>query len=199
MRPHTIRRAGSLSAAMAAITSRSSAPMAGIPTSISGTPAAARARAMAAFSSSENATPAVCSPSRSVVSLTVIDRVAMACFQGAHTPGSASWIPKPQHPDFFSTIQGLGKQPVAARQGAKATNVGFVTGLAHRHEARDGCAHRPRSNNRFGGNCWCRYSSAARSAAMSAQMASHRPIRASSAFFTAPAASVHLCSSVPQS
>jgi len=54
---------------MALMQAISSSPMAGMPISISGTPAADSARAMAHFSSTVNATPAVCSPSRSVVSL----------------------------------------------------------------------------------------------------------------------------------
>ncbi|EAA20292.1 hypothetical protein, partial [Plasmodium yoelii yoelii] len=56
---------------MARITSCSSAPMTGMPTSISGTPARASARAMESFSSAVKATPAVCSPSRRVVSLMI--------------------------------------------------------------------------------------------------------------------------------
>jgi hypothetical protein len=52
--------------------------MAGMPISSSGTPAAASARAMASFSSTVNVTPAVCSPSRSVVSLTMIGGSGMA-------------------------------------------------------------------------------------------------------------------------
>jgi len=56
---------------IARISSISAAPIAATPTSISGTPARSRARAMASFSSSLNATPAACSPSRSVVSLIV--------------------------------------------------------------------------------------------------------------------------------
>ena len=53
---------------MARITSRSSSPMLGMPISSSGTPSSASARAMAIFSSGVKATPALCSPSRRVVS-----------------------------------------------------------------------------------------------------------------------------------
>ena len=53
---------------MARIAKISSRPIAGVPASISGTPARASARAMATFSAVENATPGACSPSRSVVS-----------------------------------------------------------------------------------------------------------------------------------
>ena len=72
MRPHTMSRLDSPRPAMARITSCSCSPMAGMPTSISGIPAAARAWAMASFSAAVNATPAVCSPSRRVVSLMVM-------------------------------------------------------------------------------------------------------------------------------
>ena len=52
--------------------------MAGMPTSSSGTPIAASWVAIASFSSSENATPADCSPSRRVVSLMMmLDRAVM--------------------------------------------------------------------------------------------------------------------------
>ena len=54
---------------MAAMPSTSSSPMAGVPASISSTPAAASSRAMAHFSASVNTTPGACSPSRKVVSL----------------------------------------------------------------------------------------------------------------------------------
>jgi hypothetical protein len=47
----------------------SCSPMAGMPISISGTPALDKAVAISHFSATVKATPAVCSPSRSVVSL----------------------------------------------------------------------------------------------------------------------------------
>ena len=68
-RPQTINVAGRSRAAMVLMQAISSSPMAGMPISISGTPAADKAQAMAHFSSTVNATPAVCSPSRKVVSL----------------------------------------------------------------------------------------------------------------------------------
>ena len=71
IRPQTMSRAGRCCMAMAWMVSRSSPPMAGTPTSISRTPTSARARAMETFSSTVNDTPAVCSPSRSVVSLMI--------------------------------------------------------------------------------------------------------------------------------
>src|SRR5208283_143009 len=52
-------------------------PMIGIPISNSGTPAWSSARAIASFSASVNATPALCSPSRSVVSFTMMVRPSM--------------------------------------------------------------------------------------------------------------------------
>ena len=61
--------AGRRSATRARMTSCSISPIEGVPTSSSGTPAAASARAISIFSSGVNATPGVCSPSRSVVSL----------------------------------------------------------------------------------------------------------------------------------
>jgi len=71
MRAHTIVRARSPACVMARSVSISCVPMAAMPTSSSGTPASSSARAMASFSSREKATPAVCSPSRSVVSFSV--------------------------------------------------------------------------------------------------------------------------------
>jgi hypothetical protein len=69
-RHQPIARADRPSERTARMLSRSSSPIAGMPTSSSGTPAASRARAIANFSATVKATPAVCSPSRSVVSLT---------------------------------------------------------------------------------------------------------------------------------
>ena len=70
-RAQTMVRACFTLPVMARISATSCAPIAGTPTSISGTPAASSAAAMASFSSSVKATPAVCSPSRSVVSLMI--------------------------------------------------------------------------------------------------------------------------------
>ena len=75
MRAQTMVRAFRPRRLMARISSISCSPMAGMPISISGTPAASNAWAMAIFSSSLNATPAVCSPSRKVVSLMVKGQV----------------------------------------------------------------------------------------------------------------------------
>ena len=71
MRPHAMSRDGSCRPAIACMSSISASPMTGMPISISCTPACESALAMAIFSSALNATPAVCSPSRSVVSLIV--------------------------------------------------------------------------------------------------------------------------------
>src|ERR1035438_3778864 len=54
---------------MARRSARSSASMAGVPASSSGTPAADRADATAHFSAREKTTPGACSPSRSVLSI----------------------------------------------------------------------------------------------------------------------------------
>src|ERR1035438_4652874 len=57
---------------MAAISWISRSPTAGVPASISSTPASSSARAIASFSSSVKATPGACSPSLSVESLTTM-------------------------------------------------------------------------------------------------------------------------------
>jgi hypothetical protein len=99
MRAQTIVRARMLrtEAAISRISSTSRSPMAGMPISISGTPAASSARAMASFSSSVKATPAVCSPSRRVVSLMVSRGVASrsGCTAGSRVPGLPSAIGVP--------------------------------------------------------------------------------------------------------
>jgi len=77
IRHQTMSAASSPNAATARMPSRSSAPIAGMPTSSSGTPMPSRWRAMASFSSSENATPADCSPSRKVVSLMMTRGMAL--------------------------------------------------------------------------------------------------------------------------
>ena len=63
-----IKRAFSPSSTKARMPARSSSPMAGMPHSISPTPMESSMRAMAIFSRFEKTTPAVCSPSRRVVS-----------------------------------------------------------------------------------------------------------------------------------
>src|SRR5208337_3802862 len=64
-----VKRQGRLSPDRSRMTCRSSSPMAGMPTSISGTPARASAAAISSFCRWLKATPAACSPSRSVVSM----------------------------------------------------------------------------------------------------------------------------------
>ena len=92
----------------------SSSPMAGVPASISGTPAAASASAISIFSLRVKATPGACSPSRSVVSLRKTVRVAAAPF--AEPPASAE--ARPERPDvtdgdFASMVSS--SSPVALR------------------------------------------------------------------------------------
>src|SRR5208282_4007752 len=64
-----VNRQGRLSPDRSRMTCRSSSPMAGMPTSSSGTPARASAAAISSFCRWLKATPAACSPSRSVVSM----------------------------------------------------------------------------------------------------------------------------------
>src|SRR6516225_8366215 len=68
MRHQAIVLAGKHSPTIALIAATSSGPIAGVPASISGTPAKASAFAIATFSPIVKATPGACSPSRSVVS-----------------------------------------------------------------------------------------------------------------------------------
>src|SRR5271157_2806713 len=64
-----VKRQGRLSPDRSRMTSRSASPMAGMPTSSSGMPARASAAAISSFCRWLKATPAACSPSRSVVSM----------------------------------------------------------------------------------------------------------------------------------
>jgi len=73
MRHQAIAVGGRSSRTIALIAEISSAPIAGVPTSISDTPAKASTRAIATFSAIVNATPGACSPSRKVVSFRTID------------------------------------------------------------------------------------------------------------------------------
>lgn len=68
---------GNPKAAIALISSLSTAPIAGMPISSSGTPKSANRFAISNFSCSEKATPADCSPSLSVVSSMIIWRVCV--------------------------------------------------------------------------------------------------------------------------
>ena len=69
IRHQAMTRTGKPARAMRRIASCSASPIAGVPASISSTPASASAPAMSNFSDAVNATPGVCSPSLSVVSL----------------------------------------------------------------------------------------------------------------------------------
>src|SRR5450830_872620 len=114
MRPHTIRRTGRPRATMASMLASSSWPMAGMPISISGTPAWASALAMAHFSASVNATPAVCSPSRKVVSLITSEEV-MGGVLPVPSSQSACHGPQPANPTRLSR----------RRPGCRPANHGF--------------------------------------------------------------------------
>ena len=78
--------------------------MTGMPTSISGTPRASRSRAMASFSSRLNATPADCSPSRSVVSLMVTEIAETVLMANSN----AKAMPAPNRP-IISELSALGR------------------------------------------------------------------------------------------
>ena len=82
MRHQAIGVSGKSASTMARMAAISSCPIAGVPASISVTPARASARAIATFSAALNATPGACSPSRNVVSLNTTG----ANFSGAATP-----------------------------------------------------------------------------------------------------------------
>src|ERR1039458_3868836 len=83
MRHQAIASAFDKALPTAAISSISRLPIAGVPASISSTPAASRASAIASFSSSVNATPGACSPSLSVESLiTTRDTLGIRCLHG---------------------------------------------------------------------------------------------------------------------
>ena len=116
------------SSTICAMTSFSSPSMAGMPTSIWCTPTSFSSLAMRIFSWLEKTTPAVCSPSRSVVSsmrtggpsagasstMTKLERSAWSEVSHARTPGSPSDGPRRRHRDR-TNMQAVGMRQAAPR------------------------------------------------------------------------------------
>src|ERR1017187_8820605 len=121
---------------MASISSISRGPMAGVPASISSTPARSRARAMASFSSRVNATPGACTPSRRVESLMTILVLSIGGLQRHHGSAQIFDCPREHVQDaghvvlrvFAGEGEANGPAQVGERDAHGAQHVGWFHG-----------------------------------------------------------------------